>query len=179
MTKGKSAKSVACRTLASIFEMGVIDHHGVAIDAGAGEGDWTGPLADMFDFVHVFEPSDHKFPILMQRFRSRANVWLHKNSLAKYASQHNGRMQIDEFELKELDFLRLEIGGAEYYAAQGGIKTIKRCRPVILVATDERAKLHNRTPQCVIKLLEFYGYAISELSPQRSLCTPIAQQSAR
>ncbi len=41
-------------------------------------------------------------------------------------------MRIDDLELAELDFIKLDVEGYEYQALKGAEQTLKRCRPMVM-----------------------------------------------
>jgi FkbM family methyltransferase len=65
---------------------------------------------------------------------------------------------IDSMHLKELDFLKLDLEGAEYLALKGAEETLRRCRPVVFVEVKkgmaERFGLEKDAP---LRFLESLG----------------------
>ena len=67
---------------------------------------------------------------------------------------------LDSFNIKEKDRFRIKIDveGFEYFALSGGIKTIKKNKPVILIEE------HNYGNSKVFKLLMDLGYKIRRIT---------------
>jgi len=66
---------------------------------------------------------------------------------------------IDNLKLKKLNFIKVDIQGAELNALKGGIKTIKKHRPIIFIENYAHKNLPNLTKEIqVVKLLKSWGY---------------------
>jgi FkbM family methyltransferase len=131
-----------------------------AIDGGAHVGTWSIPMAKRFHRVLAFEPSLDTFEALMKNLASHGsdNVQAFYNALG--TKSHRVRMTItgfdkaietgnlgarfvaagddvdvitiDSLELKDLDFLKLDVEGSEVAALKGAQDTLRRCKPLIL-----------------------------------------------
>ncbi len=70
---------------------------------------------------------------------------------------------LDEFasssNIKRLDFIKIDIDGHEIFVLKGGIKTIKRLKPLILL---EVSHIHYR--EANVDIIEFYNFIIYELN---------------
>jgi FkbM family methyltransferase len=132
-----------------------------AVDVGAHVGLWSYYLERQFDHVEAFEPvSAHRECFLMNLADSeRASAdgaipgfTLHACALG----DHEGSISIstetgssgnsfisgdgdiplkrlDDFNLQDVDYIKLDAEGGELPALRGGEETIKRCRPCIIV----------------------------------------------
>ena len=66
---------------------------------------------------------------------------------------------LDSFNIKEkIDLIKIDVEGFEYFALSGGIKTIKKNKPVILIEE------HNYANSKVFKLLMDLGYKIRRIT---------------
>lgn len=138
----------------------IVPAGGVAIEAGAHRGAATQVLAEHFDSVMAFEPHAEHFAYLLRRapkanphnfaLMDRIDAWYLE---AQPGAQHDGEYRltgskhakpaagsrkilsvtVDMARLQYLDFLMLDIQGAEYRALIGARETIARCRPFVLV----------------------------------------------
>lgn len=66
---------------------------------------------------------------------------------------------LDSFNIKEkIDLIKIDVEGFEYFALSGGIQTIKKNKPVILIEE------HNYGNSKVFKLLMELGYKIRRIT---------------
>ncbi len=71
---------------------------------------------------------------------------------------HRRMITIDSLSLHDLDFLKLDIEGYEYFALQGAVETLKRCHPVVMFEENIRGELeHGVEPGSCDKLLTDLG----------------------
>lgn len=132
-----------------------------AIDGGAHVGTWTEVMADKFDFVHAFEPSNETFECLKANVGDRSNVNLHHLALGeregfgslkedeKYEGGNTGGRYvskgtdfkvttIDKMRIANVGFIKLDLEGFEPFALMGGQKTILRWKPIVMVEDKKR-----------------------------------------
>lgn len=129
----------------------------MAIDGGAHIGSWSVEMAKHFGQVLAFEPAADTFKCLQENVKGLTNVTTFMlalgektgtarilddpmregNTGARYLDfQREGTTQIvpiDEFGMKELDFLKLDVEGYERFALVGAKETLLRCRPVVMI----------------------------------------------
>jgi FkbM family methyltransferase len=130
-----------------------------AVDAGAHVGTWAWLMARHFSRVIAVEPADDTFECLkdnMRRFelanvepvhvalgakQGRVSLVLdakqtaRRNTGGRYVSAAGGTIRcetIDDWDLRSLGFLKLDIEGSEPDAIIGGALTLQRCKPVVL-----------------------------------------------
>lgn len=127
-----------------------------AIDGGANIGLWTEEMAEQFDRVYAFEPAEDTAQRLERRIGNLSNVVIRREALwskscmisvlepdNRPAGRHRSRfvqpggsipaIAIDDLQLKDVALIKLDIEGAEYFALQGARKTLKHCRPVVIL----------------------------------------------
>ncbi len=129
-----------------------------AVDIGANVGLWTRVMAVCFDRVTAFEPSPECYEAFWANVRDRrqfdGRVTLHPYALGKEAAQitlntklrstgfttvdeagdlHVEQRTLDSFDLREVDFIKIDVEGWEHNVVKGGVETIQRCKPVMIV----------------------------------------------
>jgi FkbM family methyltransferase len=133
--------------------MEVIDRRDVAVDVGAHVGLWAMHLARRFARVLAFEPVA-AFRECFGANVAADNVELHPVALgsasgsvemsidpADTGGTHVGKAiggtvemrTLDSYALPVCDYLKIDCEGYELQVLEGGIDTIARCRPVIVV----------------------------------------------
>ena len=124
----------------------------VALDIGAHVGFWSMWLADAFSEVHAFEPVEEHRACFRRNVRQE-NVLLHACVLGAQRAavamrvdlENTGKtriedgvgsvpmMTLDELELRDVDFIKIDVEGFEADVIKGARETIDRCRPVIVI----------------------------------------------
>lgn len=132
-----------------------VRRRGIAIDGGAHVGLWSSRLAQHFQWVFAFEPMPDNFACLQRNVPSKVvtvnaalgdREQLVSFAVEKYSVSHHihrgetgkqlvsaAMTTIDEFELDDVAFLKLDVEGCELAALQGAANTIARCRPLLHV----------------------------------------------
>lgn len=149
----------------------------VAIDAGAHVGLWTRVLAAKFRQVIAFEPSPDTYEALLLNLagtidcRNQALGALpgkvHMVLDPKYEG-HTGaryiaeggdieRVTMDSLGLPRLDFLKLDLEGGETDALLGGLSTLARCHPVIVIEDKRFGKRFGYDREVPAKILAGLG----------------------
>jgi FkbM family methyltransferase len=68
-------------------------------------------------------------------------------------------LKIDDLSLEDLDLIHLDIEGYELYALKGGVETIKKFKPtIVLELVDEHLGRFNCTREDVMKFMESIDY---------------------
>jgi len=142
------------------FLKSIIKNGNVVYDIGSNVGFYTKLLSDLVSStgqVHAFEPDRLNFSILEKRFGSYQNIFLYNMAVGEYEGKiklyesedmnvdhqtfdsGEGRVftevdvvSIDTFmsESTEVDFIKIDIQGYDYYAIKGMQKTISRSRSI-------------------------------------------------
>lgn len=155
--KGQKAAQVAeVETLHRLIEMDVVEDYRVAIDGGAHVGTWSALMAVHFGRVIAFEPNPPTFDRLVENTKDLGNVEARCQALMKRAgpvtvfaprpnkaltgwqvspdpSGVSESLAIDDLELDHCGLIKLDLEGAELLAIRGAEKTMRRCRPVLVV----------------------------------------------
>jgi FkbM family methyltransferase len=125
----------------------------IAVDAGAHVGTWTVHFAKRFKRVEAFEPVGEHRECLTRNIDGLANVFVHKVALGSKSgsrisievpdgssggSHVNGDgnidvMRLDDYGLTDVDFMKIDVEGYEYFMVQGAEQTIRSCRPIVVI----------------------------------------------
>jgi FkbM family methyltransferase len=121
----------------------------VAVDVGAHCGLWSMHLVSHFQTVHAFEPvAEHR--VCFEK--NVTGAMLHACALGEASGQvaiytsakSSGDswvdgageiplQRLDDFDLAEVDFVKLDCEGYELFVLRGAEETLKRCRPCVIV----------------------------------------------
>lgn len=149
----------------------------IAVDIGAHCGLWSMALARRFAFVHAFEPVAENRACFQANLAGAGNVLLYANALGKRGAMVAMHTQpgssadswlcgpgdvtlrpLDEFDLQDVDFIKVDCCGYEYYALSGAKDTLERCKPVLIV--DQKPAHQARyglPPLAAVHFLESLG----------------------
>ena len=144
------------------------------IDIGSNVGIWTRELASKFKKVYCFEPNPN-FIECFNKNITENNVELFQYGLSDcehtaYQEKHSTILTeypgdvtcktLDSFNLKDIDFIKIDVDGFEFKVLCGAIETIKNCSPVINI----EMKFDNRrdTVRKCRKLLTKVGYTYTK-----------------
>jgi FkbM family methyltransferase len=176
-------QSEACGHIDAAMAFVRRDH--VAVQAGCHVGLWANELADKFDAVWTFEADPVNYGCAVRNVAEWGNVTLTKAALGaecgtlpwyrslsntgKHKFANKGKVDstvdvvtIDSLSLPALDFLALDIEGAELLALKGGAATIEKFRPVVLVEDLPHAPWHGLPLGGVAVWLKARGYRMAQ-----------------
>lgn len=152
----------------------------VAIDVGAHVGLWSYILAQEFEKVFSFEPSA-EMRECFKRNVIRDNVTLldvglsdsdkkgalivqDSNSGATYVKfDDDGNVQLrklDDLGISDVDFIKIDVEGAEYFVIKGAEQTIRQYKPVIIIEQKGFGERFQVSPEENRNLLENLGYRL-------------------
>lgn len=154
----------------------------VVVQAGGNCGFYPKQYASLFETVYTFEPEWLNFYCLnlnvdepnviknqscLGNTRGLVNLAIKEKNRGKNYVNGPGicpTYRIDDLTLEVCDLIHLDIEGYEYYALQGAIETIARCKPVIVIEMWD--KLANRFEENINEkteeLLTGLGYVYSQ-----------------
>lgn len=162
---------------------------GTAIDGGANIGLWTTEMARSFDRIIAFEPAEDTFERLMSAMQGFENVHCVQKALwskncriqvceptNRPPGRHRSRfvqtapegaipaVAIDELSLGDVGLIKLDIEGAELFALQGAEKTLRHCRPVVILEELRKVpeKRYGILPNASKEFLEHLGARLVE-----------------
>jgi FkbM family methyltransferase len=126
-----------------------------ALDIGAHVGLWSRRLADRFGQVLSFEPVPDHHECLVKNIENTTNVYVYNVAVGNEAgtvymnqSIENSGMSsivndktglevsvitVDSLDLKDIDFIKIDVEGFESLVLKGAEKTILESRPVIFM----------------------------------------------
>jgi FkbM family methyltransferase len=150
-----------------------------AVDIGANCGLWTRVMARCFPLVTCFEPNTECHEAFWLNNPMNDGIVLHDVALGhepgvlrldtKLRSTgftrvaEDGDLEVavrtlDSFELKEVDFIKIDVEGWEHPVVTGAIKTIQRCRPTMIVEQKpDNAERHGLKRYGAVNLLKKMG----------------------
>jgi len=153
-----------------------------AIDVGMHVGLWAMHLAKWFETVIGFEPVAehieclHKNMVGMSNYTVREIALGHRTGSVglKILPGSTGSTQIDEdgqgvemrtldsFEFPAVDFLKIDVENYEYFVVEGGEKTIKLHKPIIVIEqkgdkTRKHKSVYGRERHDAKEMLESWG----------------------
>tara|TARA_B100000242_G_scaffold117175_1_gene81867 strand:- start:4820 stop:5434 length:615 start_codon:yes stop_codon:yes gene_type:complete len=132
-----------------------------ALDIGSNIGQWTRPLAKIFDKVICFEPNPN-FRECFKRNISESNVILHPYGLSSHehtaeqgktdthlnhkvgdTDPREGDIQcrsLDSFDLRNVDYIKIDVDGFEVPLLEGARETLTINSPVINIEMKRRKR---------------------------------------
>lgn len=160
------------------------------IDVGAHVGLWSWQFAKDFERVIAFEPMPEHVECFKINTEGQKNIILHPCALGEkegiahmHVPDFKGRLdessggtgidphnasairvpmhRLDEFELTDIDFLKVDCEGFELFVMRGAVDTIKRNKPVIIIEQkpeNEMTKNFNIGVKDGVELLKSLGY---------------------
>jgi FkbM family methyltransferase len=156
--------------------MAYVQNRRVAVDVGAHCGLWTLQLLNLFDAVVAFEPLDAHVECWRKNV---TDAWatLHQVALGNHRgtvgiaqdASLTGRSHVDgegsiqlraldEYNLENVDFLKIDTEGYEYFVVKGAEETIKRCKPVVIVEQKPGFERYGLKPMQAVGHLKSLGY---------------------
>lgn len=162
----------------------------VAVDAGANVGFLSLQMAEAgFKKIYAFEPAQDCFKCLELNTKNhKEKIYLYKVALGEslaniyidlVPTNNTGNRQInrqekgdeiqqlplDELDLQDCNFLKLDVQGYELFVIKGARYTIEKFHPVILIEIEEKSKLPDTfgiDPRDSLRYLLKMGYNIRE-----------------
>lgn len=142
----------------------------VAVDGGAHRGIWTRELSKRFKAVIAFEPNEQMalkigvgFVHYVALGESPGECGMadgDKNTGQRHLVAGAGTLirALDAFQIRDLDFLKLDLEGYELPALKGAARTIDECRPAIMVEQNGLCERYGYTMLALVDWLKRRGY---------------------
>ena len=147
-----------------------------AIDIGAHCGLWAMDMVREFDHVHAFEPIEEHRECFEANVSAVAKWTMYPYALGEYEADvfmevdptNTGHTHVnksgvlshmkrlDDFHLTDIDFIKIDCEGYEYYVCLGGRDTIMRERPVICIEQKPHG-FYGLNTHAGVKLLAEWG----------------------
>jgi FkbM family methyltransferase len=165
--------------------MSFVKNWRVAVDVGAHCGLWSMHLVKKFAVVHAFEPvalhrecwirnvennGDHHLRACALGEKD-GSCTIHTTETSSGDSFVAGAgdipiKRLDDFQLHDVDFIKLDCEGYELLALRGGEETLKRCRPTVCVEQKpNRAQKYGLEERAAVAYLQGLGAVLrKELS---------------
>lgn len=163
-----------------------------AIDIGAHCGLWTMRLAELFQTVYAFEPIERHRECLAFNaptaevlpfalgakecsIRLKKGVKSTGDTHISPDGEYTAEVKLlDSFNIRDVDFIKLDCEGYELFALMGGEKTIDTHRPVIIVEQKPgKARNYGLGDTDAVKWLENKGYKLKNVIAGDYILTPI------
>jgi FkbM family methyltransferase len=144
--------------------MGWVKKFRIAIDAGSHCGLWSMHLVKKFQTVHAFEPVP-QFRQCFEKNVAARNVVLYACALGSVTGKVKMKIdpadtggthidptaesgdtvlrRLDEFDLADVDLIKIDAEGYEAHIVEGARDTIKRCHPCIIVEQKQHKLSQN------------------------------------
>lgn len=152
---------------------------GIAVQAGGNCGVWPKFMSIQFERVYTFEPDPENFNCLVANVpehnvikmqaalgNERGLIDIVTPEAANCGSKYVKRgatvpvIRIDDLALPGLDFLMLDVEGAEVDALKGALETIKKYRPLVVVENKVHSQRFGYMIGTSITMLEEIGYKV-------------------
>lgn len=157
-----------------------------AIDIGAHCGLWSKMMLQVFAKVYAFEPLEpHRecllmnapnvrmFPYALGAKSGTVKIETPEGSSGDSHVTGDGEIEmrtLDSFHLSA-DFIKIDCEGYEYFILQGAEKTIKVCKPVIIIEQKPgKATRYGLRDTEGVELLESWGYQVRSIISGDYIC---------
>lgn len=153
-----------------------------AVDIGAHCGLWTVQLGRWFSEVEAFEPLERHIECWRKNAGWKLSHHLHAEALGEESGtcgmhlveQFSGRSHIngegvypmkrlDDYGFTDVDFLKADVEGYEYYALKGGERTLLASKPVMVIEAKGHDNGLGLEPMAAIRYLEGLGAEVREV----------------
>lgn len=150
----------------------------IAIDIGAHVGFWSFYLCKNFEMVHAFEPVKAFRDCFNLNVKAK-NIKLYDCALGKEDSfismeidqSNSGKTHIknqdttnkipikklDDFNFTKIDIIKIDVEGYEEFVILGGLETLKKNRPLIIIEQKSGSDRYGLEKYGAIKQLESIG----------------------
>lgn len=122
-------------------------------------------LSDFVGTVQMYLPSSQKEDLTeIASFCDHGADWNIYNVETFSTKVNTLDLYIKENNITRIDFLKIDTEGAENLVIEGGIESIQRFKPIIILEIqDAHTKHFGYTPETLIQKIERIGYSVSEI----------------
>lgn len=152
----------------------------MAVDVGAHVGLWSYWMAEDFETLHAFEPraenrdcwqmnvlADNAYlhGVGLGDFNGNASLLINETSSGNTRIVQNGFgieiRTLDSYQLRTVDFLKIDCEGYEAFVIEGAMQTIKASHPTIIVEQKPGMGAHyGLSETAAVTLLQSLGYVL-------------------
>ena len=171
-----------CDNLSKALEF--VDKRRVALDIGAHVGSWSNELSKTFDHIEAFEAADENYACLVKNISSD-KITIHNMAIGERDKKvsmdesdpfNSGRhhvvldeggiemRSVDSFNYENVDFIKMDIEGYEFFGLLGAEETLKRCSPVVLIEQNGLEMNYGLQKKEAGKYLESLGYNLKAIA---------------
>jgi FkbM family methyltransferase len=148
------------------------------VQAGGHIGIYPKALAAVFERVYTFEPEERNFACLA-RNAALPNVYavrgflgdthggrslrVHSKSSGGHSVGEAGPIptwKVDDLALPDLDALFIDVEGFEWWALRGGLRTIGKCKPLLVLEENKKLEGRGRKYGDLERLVAPLGYRL-------------------
>jgi FkbM family methyltransferase len=167
----------------------LVPNKGIMIQAGGNVGYFTKMYADIFQYVYTFEPIPALFHCLNRNIQ-KDNVFKFQAclgdahgcvSLGRKVGNNAGSanvvgpgmtptIRIDDLALPGCDLIQLDLEGYELLALKGGLDTINKYKPIIVIELSWSTR-YGITPEMIDAWFNSIGYKRTRIMNQNSMYT--------
>ena len=162
------------------------------IDAGASYGFLSVPFSYMFEKVHCFEPHPNVFSCLKKNTEPYQNIHIYpqglsdKNSVDTLVCTNKGSgtsilsatpntqldqeifdveiRTLDSYNIKDVDFIKIDVEGSERELILGAAETIRKYRPVVYCEIHSlRDNKDYRRRRTILEFFESLNYKLHDI----------------
>lgn len=158
----------------------------VAIDCGANIGYWSVEMIKHFHKVYSFELAPSTFECLVENTKQYPAIHCFNRAIGNKntevgignerkisaisnrvihdlsSSETVSEITLDSLGLKNIDLIKLDMCGYEYFGIQGALALIDRYKPLIISEVSRHLAEYNITKQQFLKLMAKLGYKVVE-----------------
>ena len=165
--------------------LALIDNTRIALDIGANIGLWGKDFCKIFKKVILFEPYKENIDCLKKNLENYNNFKIEECALSNYSGHgqlfidDNGLgnntlyttselknevkvnvMKLDDYDLNEIDYIKIDVQYHELEVIEGGINTLKKNRPLLCIEAARRTTEEREYVKKFKRILKDLDYKI-------------------